>query len=464
MPGKPSAGAAYVFTRSGDSWRQQARLLADDAKTADYLGQAVAVSGGLVLLGAPYRDNGARVSAGAAYAFTRSGATWTQQAVIVARDGSDHDYFGSAVAVSGVTAIVGAPEATVSGKQEAGAVYVYARPGAVWAEQAKLVATLAAESTWFGYSVSCADESVLIGAPGHTLPLYPGAAYLFTKEAGTWSLQDKLTGAIAGHDAVGDSVALSGVTYLVGAPYREAAGEERAGAAYVFVSAPAISGFAPPMGPVGTTVAIRGSGLAGATAVSFNGAAATFTVDSDARITTTVPPGAATGAVTITNKAGSTASGVAFAVIPRPRHHWLHSGLGRRRHAGDDHRQRFHVGRRRDLQRHRRPLRGRRREHRHGGARRRDLGTDRGLGRRRHDDQPDRLHCDRCAHPHGPQARVGQAPRDGDPQRRRPRRDARCQHGQVRQQDVQHVPLLERRPDRSARCRPRRSSAGSASP
>ncbi len=316
--GDAAAGAAYVFTRSGDVWSQQARLVAADGAVEDCLGDAVAVSGDLALLGAPNRDNGARVDAGAAYSFTRAGAVWTQQALITARDGSDADNFGDAVAVSGVMAVVGAPGASVAGAAEAGAVYLYRRPGGVWAEQARLVAGDARAGIWFGFSVSFSGERLLVGAPGPTLAPYPGAAYVFAEDAGSWSQHAQLAAAIAGHDAVGWSVALSGVTCLVGAPYREVDGEEYAGAAYVFISAPDIAGISPGMGPAGVPVMISGAGFAGTTAVSFNGTPAAFTVDSDAQISTAVPAGATSGPISVTNRAGSTTSHTSFTVIPAP--------------------------------------------------------------------------------------------------------------------------------------------------
>jgi hypothetical protein len=87
-----------VFTRSGTEWTQQAYLKAPNAETNDFFGTSVAVSGETVVVGAYYEDsnqttiiNGNTASAdnsaadaGAAYVFTRSGTTWTQQAYLKA--------------------------------------------------------------------------------------------------------------------------------------------------------------------------------------------------------------------------------------------------------------------------------------------------------------------------------------------------------------------------------------------
>jgi hypothetical protein len=106
---------------------------------------------------------------------------------------------------------------------------------------------------------------------------------------------------------------------LIGAVWHTVAGKASAGAAYVFVIVPTVTSFLPAAGPVGTTVAIAGTGFSGATAVTFDGTAATsFTVDSDAQITAVVPAGAGSGLITVTTPGGSGTSLTSFGVIPAP--------------------------------------------------------------------------------------------------------------------------------------------------
>jgi hypothetical protein len=97
-------GAAYVFTRSGTTWTQQQKLTASDPASNDLFGVSVSVSGDTVVAGA-YGKSG---SQGAAYFFTRSGTTWTQQQKLTASDAATNDLFGISVSVSGDTVVVGA--------------------------------------------------------------------------------------------------------------------------------------------------------------------------------------------------------------------------------------------------------------------------------------------------------------------------------------------------------------------
>ena len=99
------AGLRDAVQRSiGASGGQQAALTASDGVSGDEFGYSVALSGTTALVGAYYRNNGT----GAAYVFSDAGGTWTQQAELTASDGATGDGFGSSVALSGSTALVGA--------------------------------------------------------------------------------------------------------------------------------------------------------------------------------------------------------------------------------------------------------------------------------------------------------------------------------------------------------------------
>ncbi len=99
--------AAYVFTRAGTSWSQQAKLTAADGAANDRFGTRVAISGNAAVIGAILDDDKCDNS-GSAYVFTRSGASWSQQAKLTAADGAADDVLGWSVALSGDTAVIGA--------------------------------------------------------------------------------------------------------------------------------------------------------------------------------------------------------------------------------------------------------------------------------------------------------------------------------------------------------------------
>ena len=247
------SGAAYVFTRSGTTWTQQAYLKAGNTGADDRFGHSVAVSGDTVLVGAVGEDSGAvgvngnssdntTASSGAAYVFTRSGTAWTQQAYLKAGNTGVIDQFGISLAVSGDTVVVGARNESsnatgVDGNSAdnsasfAGAAYVFARSGTTWTQQAYLKAGNTGESDWFGWSVSASGDTVVVGAyredsnatgangnPEDNSSSDSGAAYVFVRSGTGWAQQAYLkAGSTGAFDYFGHSVAVSGDTLIVGA-------------------------------------------------------------------------------------------------------------------------------------------------------------------------------------------------------------------------------------------------------
>ncbi len=232
--GGVDSGAAYVFTRSGTTWTQQAKLLAADAAPADGFGYSVAIRGDTIVVGAPLEDDAAG-DAGAAYVFTRSGTTWTQQAKLTAADAGVLDNFGAAVAIDAESVVVGSPGDDEGADLSRGSAYVYTRSGVTWTQQAKLVAADAAAGDLFGNSVSIDLDTVAIGAPlDDDTASDSGSGHLFTRTAGAWTQQAKLVASDpeAG-DRFGFSIGVDGNRTVVGAD-REGAAGSQAGAAYVF--------------------------------------------------------------------------------------------------------------------------------------------------------------------------------------------------------------------------------------
>jgi hypothetical protein len=205
-------GAAYVYTRAGDTWTQTQKLTADDAAQNADFGVAVALDGANALIGA----YGASSYAGAAYVFANDGGTWTQSQKLVASDTAADAHFGISVALDGTQALVGAEGATVGASSHQGAAYAFASSGGTWRETQKLVASDGTEWNYFGRSVALDGANAAIGAYGPNA--LEGEAYLFASTGGTWSETQALVASDgAGGDQYGIMVALSGPALLVGA-------------------------------------------------------------------------------------------------------------------------------------------------------------------------------------------------------------------------------------------------------
>jgi hypothetical protein len=228
------AGAAYVFVGPSGVWSQQQELTAADAAAADEFGHSVALSGDTAVVGAWHKTVLAQATAGAAYVFVRSGTVWSQQQELSQASPAVADAFGTSVAVSTDTALVGAPGTAAS----TGAAYVFVRSGTVWSQQAALTAADSAAGDLFGSSVALDTNSAIIGAPFHVVGSAgaAGVAYTFSRSGTAWSQTAEPTASdAAGGDHAGTSVAISSGTMFMGAPFHAVAGLVSAGSVYAFV-------------------------------------------------------------------------------------------------------------------------------------------------------------------------------------------------------------------------------------
>jgi hypothetical protein len=187
-------GAAYVFVGSGSNWTQVAELAASDPQPGSGFGTSVATTGDTVLVGAYNAGVGKYQEHGASYVFVKPSFGWsnmTQTAKLTASDGAPFDQFGLCVAISGNTVAVGARDASVSRNLQ-GAAYVFVKPVSGWTdmtENAKLLASDPGASDYLGWSVVVYGDEVIAGAPSaHYFHDVPGpgAAYVFLKPTGGW--------------------------------------------------------------------------------------------------------------------------------------------------------------------------------------------------------------------------------------------------------------------------------------
>jgi hypothetical protein len=207
------SGAAYVFTRTGTTWSQQAYVKASNTGAGDDFGYSVAVDGDTVVVGAILEDssstgvggavNESASGSGAAYVFIRTGTTWSQQAYVKASNTGAGDRFGYSVAVDGDTVVVGAPledssstgvgGAVNDSASDSGAAYVFTRTGTTWTEQAYVKASNTGAGDYFGYSVAVDGDTVVVGALSEDI--FAGAAYMFLITADSAPQQVATSGA-----------------------------------------------------------------------------------------------------------------------------------------------------------------------------------------------------------------------------------------------------------------------------
>jgi hypothetical protein len=235
-------GAAWVYTRSGGVWSQQAKLVgAGGIGLLVYQGASVSLSGNgnTAIVGAPSDDN----FAGAAWVYTRSDGVWSQQAKLVGTGAVGLAEQGASVSLSGHgnTAIVGGPVDDSGGNLfGAGAAWVYTRSRGVWGQQAKLVGTGAIGLAQQGAAASLSGDGniAIVGGPGDNNSA--GAAWVYIRSRGVWNQQKKLVGIGAvgpGEQGFSVSIARDGNTAIVGGLNDNfvAAGAIGVGAAWVFV-------------------------------------------------------------------------------------------------------------------------------------------------------------------------------------------------------------------------------------
>jgi hypothetical protein len=226
-PGVASdTGRAYVFMKASGSWRQVAALRGPGSNPDDLFGSSVAISGTTAVVGSP----GVASGTGRAYVFMKTARSWRQVAELRGPGTAAGDGFGSSVAVSQNTIIVGAPDHA----NRSGRAYVFAASRTGWGHAVELKGRDTVAGDEFGVAVAISSMRIVVGAPAHGAAA--GRAYVFIRTAGGWGQAAELEGSdtVAG-DIFGWSVAVSGTNIVVGAHGHSVSGPGRA---YVFASSP----------------------------------------------------------------------------------------------------------------------------------------------------------------------------------------------------------------------------------
>lgn len=218
-------GALYVFRRNGMAWDFEAKLTAPERDDQDSYGGSVAMSGKVIVVGAPQRD-APQVNQGAVFVYRWQHDSWEFEAELVASNGEDGDLFGNSVGLDGNTLVVGAPHANRASEREAGAAYMFEYDGARWNEVAELTHPEPMEAANFGQSVAIGQDVVAVAAPR-----FDSSVVLFRRVDGKWTVEAILT--VEDAQRFGDSLSVASGVVLVGSWDSNENGIQ-AGAAWVF--------------------------------------------------------------------------------------------------------------------------------------------------------------------------------------------------------------------------------------
>ena len=230
--GDPALGSVYVFreiaAEEGEEWVKEDLVLVNPVAPPSF-GCSVAIEGDTLVVGAPFN--------GSAHVFTRNGSTWTEyKDPLTPREPTD-GYFGHSVAIAGNTVVVGAPPLSEFGSGSAH-VFTFNDKDSTWTETQILTADNEEAGDYFGAALAIDGDSVVVGAPQFLAPLTmpsadsppaPGSAHVFRGEM--WNEQYTLTSTA---DGFGSSVAISGNTVVVGAPFDQNNEGVVTGSAHVF--------------------------------------------------------------------------------------------------------------------------------------------------------------------------------------------------------------------------------------
>ena len=175
-----ATGAAYVYTGSGTSWTEEAELTAPGGQSDDLFGSAVAIRSGIIAVGAECHSATGPTCEGATYIYTGSGANWTLQTEIDDPGAAANDSFGGAVALTSNAVLVGAAGENTS----EGAVFIYTLRGHSWALKSELQDPALTANDGFGWALAVHGKSLVAGAPGNNG--FAGAAYVFSEVRGGW--------------------------------------------------------------------------------------------------------------------------------------------------------------------------------------------------------------------------------------------------------------------------------------
>jgi hypothetical protein len=217
-------GSAYVFRRSASGWEFEQELLADDGTAGMRYAAAVGISGDTIVIGAPY-SRGAFPYQGAVYVYVRTRGTWALQQKLVSSHAETDGVFGRYLAISGNVMFISANE------EPFGNVYVFERENGVWTERNRFTSPTE-EGDYFGTALAVSGSTALVGGPDDSEAREPGSVYVYERGTSGWALAQELD-PITGGNRFGTSVSLAGDVAAIGSSHDDDDGMLR-GSVYVF--------------------------------------------------------------------------------------------------------------------------------------------------------------------------------------------------------------------------------------
>lgn len=205
--GDGTGNVAYVYTGSGGTWRLKQTLKDPGTSSADSFGGSLAISGTTLVIGSP----GVGYDFGDAYIYGLSGSRWTLQARFTDPAGKPLDLFGRSMAIAGPVVLIGA----------VGVSYAYTQTSAHSWSRTATIPNPGAKKDNFGAAIAAVGTTAVIGAPGDVpgpFTLSPGTAYVYTMSRGSWTKRQTLPVPGKG-DFFGYSAAMAGDRMLIGMPW-----------------------------------------------------------------------------------------------------------------------------------------------------------------------------------------------------------------------------------------------------
>ena len=188
-------GVVYRFERGAEGWHFAQQLLPAESSLDGHFGAALAMDGETLVVGAPgFRADGQR-DRGAAFLFTREGESWIGTTTLVAEDGSQGDNFGVALAIVDDIIAVGADHDDVAGGgEDQGSVYLFRRDPDRWRQSAQLTGYDGHTDSYFGHAISLVGDRLTVGAWGQKVGsnARQGAGYLFDQVGQLWSWRQQV--------------------------------------------------------------------------------------------------------------------------------------------------------------------------------------------------------------------------------------------------------------------------------